>query len=78
MEESQYKKESAAYKLYWNETQIGEYTGPGAPKQFKEFLNDIINWKFIDITLRKATPIEKLKKIRRVYLLMRLCRYNTP
>ena len=62
MEESRYKKEGGAYKMYWNETQVGEYTGPGAPKQFKEFLNDTINWKFIDATLRKATPIEKLKK----------------
>ena len=33
-----------------------------APKQFKEFLNDTINWKFIDDTLKKATPMEKLKK----------------
>ena len=48
--------------MYWNELQVGEYTGPGAPKQFKEFLNDSINWKFIDATLRKATPIENLKK----------------
>ena len=62
MEESRYKKEGGAYKMYWNETQVGEYTGPGAPKQFKEFLNDSINWKFIDATLRRATPIEKLKK----------------
>ena len=62
MKESRYKKEGGAYKMYWNETQVGEYTGPGAPKQFKEFLNDSINWKFIDATLRKATPIEKLKK----------------
>ena len=62
MKESRYKKEGGAYKMYWNETQVGEYTGPGAPKQFKEFLNDTINWKFIDATLRKATPIEKLKE----------------
>ena len=62
MNESRYKKEGGAYKMYWNELQVGEYTGPGAPKQFKEFLNDSINWKFIDATLRKATPIEKLKK----------------
>ena len=62
MDESRYKKEGGAYKLYWNEVQVGEYTGPRAPKQFKEFLNDTINWKFIDATLRKATPIEKLKE----------------
>ena len=62
MDESRYKKEGGAFKLYWNEIQVGEYTGPGASKQFKEFLNDTINWKFIDATLRKATPIEKLKK----------------
>ena len=28
MEESRYKKEGVAYKLYWNETQVDEYTGP--------------------------------------------------
>ena len=62
MEESWYKKEGAAYKLYWDETQVDEYTGLEEPKHFKEFLNDSINWKFIDATLRKAKPIEKLKE----------------
>ena len=62
MDESRYKKEGGAFKLYWNEIQVGEYTGPGAPKQFKEFLNDTINWT---------------QKIRRVYQLVRLWRYNT-
>ena len=32
MDESRYKKEGGAYKLYWNEVQVGEYTGPRALK----------------------------------------------
>ena len=29
---NRYKKEGGAYKLYWNEIQVGEYTGPWGAK----------------------------------------------
>ena len=58
---TKYQKEGKLYKVIWNNTQVGEYFGPGKPTPFEKLEHDPINYKFIDATLKTATPHEKLK-----------------
>ena len=62
--ESSYKKENDVYKVYWKNHEVGEYIGPGAPKQFKSF-NEIqpnsTDIRFVETGIKKSTPIIKLK-----------------
>ena len=63
-QESSYKKIGETWKVFWKGKEVGEYTGPGTPKQFRaynETLPNSINKRFIESETKKATPIEKLK-----------------
>ena len=54
--ESSYKKENDVYKVYWKNHEVGEYIGPGAPKQFKSF-NEIqpnsTDIRFVETGIKK-------------------------
>ena len=54
--ESSYKKENDVYKVYWKNHEVGEYIGPGAPKQFKSF-NEIqpnsTDIRFVETSIKK-------------------------
>ena len=58
---TKYQREGKSYKVIWNNTQVGEYFGPGKPTPFEKLEHDPINYKFIDATLKTATPYERLK-----------------
>ena len=58
------KKQEKHGKSFGKGKKVGEYTGPGTPKQFRaynETLPNSINKRFIESETKKATPIEKLK-----------------
>ena len=58
---TKYKKEENIYKVIWQDQQVGEFTGPGKPIPFDKLEHESINLKFIDSSLKKGTPYQKLK-----------------
>ena len=58
---TKYQKEGNTYKVIWQNQQVGEYTGPGKPTPFEKLEHESINLKFIDSSLKRGTPFEKLK-----------------
>ena len=58
---TKYQKEGNTYKIIWQNQQVGEFTGPDKPTPFEKLEHESINLKFIDSSLKRGTPFEKLK-----------------
>ena len=58
---TKYQKEGNTNKVIWQNQQVGEYTGPSKPTPFEKLEHESINLKFIDSSLKRGTPFEKLK-----------------
>ena len=63
---STYKKEGDTYKVYWKDQEVGEYYGPGTPRQFSSFnktLPGSPDIRFVDAGIAKPKHLKELKLI---------------
>ena len=48
---STYKKEGDTYKVYWKDQEVGEYYGPGTPRQFSSFNETLPGHQILDLLM---------------------------
>ena len=63
---STYKKEGDTYKVYWKDQEVGEYYGPGTPRQISSFNETLLgspDIRFVDAGIAKPKHLKELKLI---------------
>ena len=59
------KKENT-YKVYWKDQEVGEYYGPGTPRQFSSFNETLLgspDVRFVDAGIAKPKHLKELRLI---------------